>query len=106
MATKLFGYVGPSENCAETQPIATLTEREREVLSLLADRLGNPAIAKRSFLSEGTVRHCLTGTDEDLGVSDRQQAAGGAVRNRSSRLPELDSTHRSADVLGELVQVA
>ncbi|QGU01341.1 Oxygen regulatory protein NreC [Corynebacterium kalinowskii] len=36
-------------------PMASLSEREREVLSLMAEGLGNSAIAARMFVTEGAV---------------------------------------------------
>ncbi|MET7401316.1 response regulator transcription factor [Dactylosporangium sp. NPDC005572] len=48
---------------ARTDPLATLTERERTVLGLMAEGLTNTGIAKRLYLSERTVeahvRHVL-----------------------------------------------
>lgn len=59
---------------AEGDPLAELTEREREVLELMAEGLTNAGIAKRLYLSERTVeahvRHVLMkldlpGTEDD-----------------------------------------
>ena len=51
----------------EDDPLAELTEREREVLGLMAEGLTNAGIAKRLYLSERTVeahvRHVLTKLD-------------------------------------------
>jgi DNA-binding NarL/FixJ family response regulator len=51
----------------EDDPLAELTEREREVLELMAEGLTNAGIAKRLYLSERTVeahvRHVLTKLD-------------------------------------------
>jgi len=55
----------------EAAKIATLTEREREVIALVGEGLRNKQIADRLFLSEGTVRNYLTTVFSKLEVSDR-----------------------------------
>jgi DNA-binding NarL/FixJ family response regulator len=55
----------------ETARIATLTGREREVASLVAEGLKNKQIAARLSIAEPTVRHHLTSIFEKLGVEDR-----------------------------------
>jgi DNA-binding NarL/FixJ family response regulator len=55
----------------DTQKIGTLTQREREVITLIGEGLKNKEIAKRLFISETTVRHHLTSIFSKLGVSDR-----------------------------------
>lgn len=60
--------------------ISQLSEREREVLRLLADGLGNSDIAKALFLSEGTVKNYVSMIFSKLGVTDRTQAAILAIR--------------------------
>ncbi|MFI6501312.1 response regulator [Nonomuraea typhae] len=42
-------------------PIARLTEREREVLALMAEGRSNSAIAQRLYISEKAVGKCTTG---------------------------------------------
>lgn len=81
VAGKLFHQVTSGGMAPSTKLLANLSEREREVLALLADGLSNPAIAKRLFLSEGTVRNYLTTIYEKLSVTDRTQAAVLAVRH-------------------------
>ena len=55
----------------EASKIATLTEREREVIALIGEGLRNRQIADRLFISEGTVRNHLTTVFSKLEVSDR-----------------------------------
>jgi pimeloyl-ACP methyl ester carboxylesterase/DNA-binding CsgD family transcriptional regulator len=52
----------------------TLTPREREVLALLSEGLGNADIAERLSLSEKTVRNHLSNLFDKLGVWTRAQA--------------------------------
>ena len=51
--------------------LASLTEREREVLGLVGEGLKNKQIADRLFISETTVRHHLTSIFGKLDVSSR-----------------------------------
>jgi DNA-binding NarL/FixJ family response regulator len=60
--------------------ISQLSEREQEVLRLLASGLGNSEIAKTLFLSEGTVKNYVSVIFSKLGVTDRTQAAILAIR--------------------------
>jgi two-component system response regulator DegU len=57
-----------------------LSDREREVLSLIAQGLTNADIAQKLFLTEGTVRNYTSEIFKKLGVSDRTQAAVTAIR--------------------------
>jgi DNA-binding NarL/FixJ family response regulator len=69
----------------QTQPAsliaAKLSERELEVLRLLAKGLNNKEISERLFLSEGTVRNHVSAILAKLGVSDRTQAAVIAIQH-------------------------
>ena len=58
-----------------------LTEREREVLRLVASGLANKQIARRLGISEKTVKGHLTRVFQAIGVTDRTQAALWAERN-------------------------
>lgn len=55
----------------EAAKIATLTDREREVLTLIGQGLKNKEIADKLFISEWTVRHHITSIFGKLEVSDR-----------------------------------
>lgn len=61
--------------------VGQLTQREREVLALVAEGLANKAVARRLGISEKTVKAHLTSVYGTLGVSDRTQAALWARRN-------------------------
>lgn len=60
--------------------VEALTEREREILRLLAQGHSNPEIARRLHLAAGTVRNYVSTILQKLGVSDRTQAAVVAVQ--------------------------
>jgi DNA-binding NarL/FixJ family response regulator len=66
---------------AERKPAQELSEREREVLELVADGLSNQKIAVRLGISEKTVKAHLTSVFRQLGVDDRTQAAVWARQN-------------------------
>ncbi|MEV6632460.1 response regulator transcription factor [Actinoplanes sp. NPDC051470] len=58
----------------------TLTDREQEVLRLVGQGLPNKSIARRLGISERTVKAHLTSVYQQLGVTDRTQAALWAQR--------------------------
>ncbi len=60
------------------RPVPELTERELEVLDLVAAGLTNNAIARRLYLSEKTVRNHVSNIFAKLGVSDRAAAVARA----------------------------
>jgi DNA-binding NarL/FixJ family response regulator len=59
----------------EQEPARALSPREEEVLRLVADGLANKQIARRLGIAERTVKAHLTNVFQQLGVSDRTQAA-------------------------------
>jgi DNA-binding NarL/FixJ family response regulator len=70
----------PATESGGEQLLDEFTEREQEVLTLLAQGLSNPEIADRLHLARGTVRNYVSGILQKLGVSDRTQAAVVAVQ--------------------------
>ncbi|WP_194409615.1 response regulator transcription factor [Microbacterium cremeum] len=65
-----------------------LTDREREVLDLVARGYDNSAIARRLVLSSKTIRNYLSGILSKLGVADRSALI---VRARESGLGQDDT---------------
>jgi DNA-binding NarL/FixJ family response regulator len=83
IAGKLFAHVQTTQNNTPSTghiEFEMLSEREREVLQLMAKGLSNRQIAEQLFLSEGTVRNYVSSIFTKLNVSDRTQAALVAIR--------------------------
>jgi len=59
---------------AETTLPEPLTDRELEILHLVAEGLSNPEIAARLFLAEGTVKNYVTNILQKTNTRDRTQA--------------------------------
>jgi two-component system response regulator DevR len=70
------------EGTASDNRLAALTEREREVLDLIADGLTNRQIGERLFIAEKTVKNYVSSLLAKLGMQRRTQAAvlGAEVR--------------------------
>lgn len=80
VAGRVFAFLRDGAPASGTLA-ATFSERERDVLRLLASGLTNAAIADRLALAEGTVRNHVTAILAKLGVADRAQATAIAWRD-------------------------
>jgi two-component system, NarL family, response regulator LiaR len=69
-------------------PFSDLSERELEVLRLIADGMGNGEIAQRLVISEKTVKSHVSNILSKLHVADRTQAAVYAWREGVMRREE------------------
>lgn len=84
---KSHGEIPASVN-VQTARIASLSEREREIIGLVGEGLKNQQIADQLFLSEVTVRHHLTSIYKKLTVSDRLELVIYAYQHGLAQLPE------------------
>lgn len=81
VAGRLFEQVTQTRpSPPETTVLDVLSNREQDVLRLLARGLSNAEIASRLSLSQGTVRNYVSAILAKLDVSDRTQAALLALR--------------------------
>jgi len=69
----------------------TLTRRERQVLDLMSQGMGNRAIAAQLFISENTVKNHVRRVHEKLGVRTRTEAV---VRAAHDGLVEISAVDR------------
>ena len=77
----------PKKQDPEGLKIASLTEREKEVIKLVGEGLKNKQIAERLFISDITVHHHLTSIYSKLEVADRLELLIYAYRNSLAELP-------------------
>src|SRR3989442_9651813 len=85
MAAKLLAeFAAMSKRAAETRqlPAPRLTEREMEVLRLVAQGLNNRDIAGKLFISENTVKNHIRNILEKLHLHSRMEAVVYAVREK------------------------
>ena len=81
VAGKLMKQTANLQVQQPTQVTDKLTEREEDVLRLMARGLTNTEIARQLHLSEGTVRNHVSAILSKLDVSDRTQAVIIAIRH-------------------------
>ncbi|MGW8251245.1 MAG: response regulator [Anaerolineales bacterium] len=87
IARKLMSALAAEKNASQAAPeghvpeLADLTEREQEVLSLIAKGMNNRQIADHLVISEKTVKTHVSSILSKLGVEDRTQAAIWALKH-------------------------
>jgi DNA-binding NarL/FixJ family response regulator len=81
MASRMLAELGRAEPAAPPDPLAALSDRERDVLALLAEGLRNREIAERLVISEATVKTHVRHVLEKLRFRNRAEAAAFAARH-------------------------
>jgi two-component system, NarL family, nitrate/nitrite response regulator NarL len=71
----------------ERAKIASLTDREREVIALIAEGLRNKQIGERLYITETTVTHHLSSIFSKLDVSDRLELVIYAFAHKLATVP-------------------
>ena len=74
-ARLIAGLSSPDADELKPDPIAELTDREQEVLNLVASGLSNKRVARELDLHEKTVKHHMTRILSKLKVTNRTEAA-------------------------------
>ena len=90
IASKVLAYFASPAWSRKVSAFPTLTEREHEVLELIAQGHNNLAIARRLILSEKTIRNHVSNIFTKLQVADRAQAI---IRAREAGLGEHHHNH-------------
>jgi DNA-binding NarL/FixJ family response regulator len=87
ISPEMLARLLPRFQRSAAQGAAELTDREREVLSLVAEGLSNAAIAGRLIVSVHTVRNHIASMSAKLGAHSKLEALSIAVRQ--GLLPDL-----------------
>jgi len=85
VAGKLLDQIATQQDQPRTSLTDRLSEREIDVLRLLARGFSNADIADRLHLSDGTVRNHVSSILAKLEVPDRTQAAIIAIKHGLDR---------------------
>jgi DNA-binding NarL/FixJ family response regulator len=81
MTAKVFNQFKVMSELTEKTNAEGLTERELEILSLIAQGSSNREIGDRLFLSEKTIKNYITSIFQKLQTNDRTQAAVYAIQH-------------------------
>ena len=91
MASKLlaeFALMMKRQEEGQQMPVPRLTDRELQVLKLVARGMANKDIATDLFISENTVKNHVRNILEKLQLHSRMEAVMYAVRQKILELPE------------------
>jgi two-component system NarL family response regulator len=80
IGSKILSHISTEKTKDPQKTTFNLSDRDLEILNLIAQGLSNADISQRLYLTEGTVRNYTSEIFRKLGVSDRTQAAVTAIR--------------------------
>lgn len=81
MRTRMEQRIGIQELAANAESDQHFTDREKDIIKLVAQGYDNKEIATELFLAEGTVRNNISRVLEKLSLKDRTQLAVYAVKH-------------------------
>ncbi len=81
VAGKIFTSISEPNKQVLHKSSIQLSDREKDIMQLMARGLTNADIARELFLSEGTVRNYTSAIFAKLGVNDRTQAVIAALKH-------------------------
>lgn len=87
----LLHEVREAASMKEASVFANLSQREIQILALIADGLTNKEIAQKLYLGEGTVRNYVGNILSSLQASNRAEAAVMAVKSHIERYVNWDA---------------
>ncbi len=70
---RLAALMSVSSNTANTSLLDDLTDREKEICTMLAEGLTNKQIAEALYISEGTVKNYISSIYDKTGIHDRSK---------------------------------
>lgn len=86
IASLLVDDISNEESNKSVLKVNSLTKREYEVLTLIAEGLSNKDIADKLYISEKTVKNHVSSIFKKIEVNDRIQAAIFAFKNNIKKL--------------------
>lgn len=82
IAAKVISHITGTVKETVSSAKSELTDREKEVLQLVGQGMNNTEIAKKLYISEGTVKNYISNLYNKLELDDRSKLTLYAIKNR------------------------